>query len=98
MLKTDMEVGPPKRRLRSTTPLTKLSGTLELDETQFGTFRTFIETTLVYGTLSFNFPDYINSTTMEVVLDINTGGDLYGITQSGNHTYKIDLKLEEVPS
>lgn len=45
-IRTKMDVGPDKVRRRSTAVVEKIRGTMTLDQTQWGTLRTFYYTTL----------------------------------------------------
>jgi hypothetical protein len=97
IIKSNMEVGEPKRRLRTTALYKKFSGTLEMSAAQVETFITFVETTLNNGVLTFNWPDFINDETVEVCLDINTNGALYNLTQISEYVYEVTLQLEIKP-
>lgn len=53
---TPMEVGPAKRRLRTTASPRDLDVVYKVDAAQLETFRTFYETTIARGTLTFDLP------------------------------------------
>jgi len=97
ILKSDMEIGPPKRRKRTTAEGGSLTGSIEIDQQQFEVFKTFVESTLSGGINSFLWPDFISGTPKEVVLSIDTKGVLYSVSQTGENTFKIKLKLEVLP-
>jgi hypothetical protein len=60
IIKTKMEIGPPKMRRRSTTGPRPISGQLHMDAAQVVTFETFFESTLLSGSLRF---DWVNPRT-----------------------------------
>ncbi len=97
ILKSEMEIGPPKRRRRTTAQLAKVSGTLTLSAPQFEIFRNFVETDLNGGIEEIIWPEFIEGVQKNVVLDIDTNGDLYSVTQTGRGTFEVKLSLEIKP-
>ena len=94
---SEMEIGPPKIRLRETTDSRTINGTIVLDESQIEIFRDFVITTLSRGVYTFNWPDFITGVSIEVGLLLRTNGQLYSIKQTGDHTYEIGITLEVQP-
>ena len=97
VIKSEMEIGPPKRRNRSTLSRPEVSGSLELDGAQLETFISFIEDDLGNGILPFNWPEFMSGIQKEVVLSVDTNGTLYTINQTGRDNYKVKLTLEIQP-
>ncbi len=97
ILKSEMEVGPPKRRRRTTAEMSVCNGTLELTAAQFEIFREFLEVNLYGGIKPFMWPDFIAGEPREVRLSIDTGGDLYSVKQSGKNSFKVSMTVEVHP-
>lgn len=94
ILKSDMEIGPPKRRKRSTSHWAVLTGTLDLTQAQFEAFAAFVETDLKGGIEYINWPDFISGTTKPAALSVDSKGELYTVTQTSENTFRVQLKLE----
>ncbi len=97
VIKSEMEVGPPKRRRRTTAQMAILSGKLLLSASQVETFRQFVETDLKGGMEVILWPEFIEGQQKEVVLSLDTNGDLYSVTQTSESTFEVRLKLEVLP-
>lgn len=54
-IRTDMDAGPAKIRQRVTSNVRPVSGSMVMTETQLTTFESFFNTTIVGGTLRFNY-------------------------------------------
>ncbi|MDX1539980.1 MAG: hypothetical protein R3349_01120 [Geminicoccaceae bacterium] len=64
VLRTENDIGPAKTRLRFTAAVRRIRGRLPpVDGTQLATFRTFYETTIAYGALSFDWTDPLDEST-----------------------------------
>lgn len=57
LIETSPDTGPPISRARSSAGVRNLSGSMRMTRTQLATLHTFFNTTLISGSLPFNFPD-----------------------------------------
>jgi len=86
LLRTSMDTGPAKVRRRATSAPRPVGGTVIMDETQLATFKTFYATTILGGSLRFNWVDPDDgSTAVEMRFTSPPswtvlGGDLYRVT------------------
>lgn len=94
VLKSEMEIGPPKRRKRATSHWAVLTGTLDLTQAQFEAFTAFVETDLKGGIEYINWPDFISGNTKLAALSVDSKGELYTVTQTSENTFRVQLKLE----
>lgn len=69
IIKTNMGVGPVKRRRVSTKPIDKISCSIDLDFDDFTLFRDFFVTTLAGGTISFDYTNPFTGLTSEYKMD-----------------------------
>ncbi len=97
IIKSEMEIGPPKRRRRTTAQMAKVSGTLSLSAAQVQTLRNFIDVELHGGIKEILWPEFVEGKPKRVVLSIDTNGDLYQITQVDDDTFKVRLTFEVLP-
>ena len=98
IIRTEMDTGYPKIRLRFTATTENYSGTMILTETQKQAFLTFFRTTIRYGSLRFNFPDPYGGADIEARWVISTNGEPYSLTQDGDTTdWRLSFTLEELP-
>lgn len=66
-LSTQMDVGPPKERLRNTVAVVPFGGAMVMTTTQLNALRTFYKTDVAQRTMAFDFPDpYADSGTISV--------------------------------
>jgi len=97
VLRTPMSAGPAKvRRLVSHAPV-KINVNVNLNGTQLGTFEEFYDTTLLGGTLRFEFPDpRDSSTTVEarIVVDEDNGPV---VTDVNADQYNVNFLIEVLP-
>lgn len=66
ILRTDMEVGPPKVRRRSTTNVDEFSCSIDLDLNQYSIFENFYKTSLNGGAKTFSFKHPITQLDIEL--------------------------------
>ncbi len=64
-IETKMEYGPPKRRLRTTTNIRPLNGSMVMTQVQYAALLTFFHTT-VREVEKFSFPDPHGGSALEV--------------------------------
>ena len=64
-LESKVDAGPPKKRRRYTTEIDEISGTIELEKSEFTTLETVYKTTLSGGVLTFNFNHPITQVSTE---------------------------------
>lgn len=88
---TDMEVGPPKSRRRATSTPREAKWSILLTPSQFEEFKTFYRTTLVSGTLSFNFTHPVEGGTVVVKFRETPKPKALGTR------YRIDMELWVFP-
>lgn len=69
VIKTEMEVGPPKRRRRSTEAIDSISCTIDMEYDDISILKNFYDTTLNGGVDSFEFTDPFTLTTKEYKFD-----------------------------
>lgn len=69
VLKSDMEVGPPKRRRRTTKSVDIMSCSITVDAAEYATFENFYDTTIAAGTIPFIFNHPIKGTYAEWKFD-----------------------------
>ncbi len=91
VIETPMDYGPPKRRRRTTTNVSHLSGTMIMSETQIAAFKTFYYTTL-QETGNFDFPDPHGGSDLDVVF-----AQVPTTTYFVPGKWRVRLKLEVQP-
>lgn len=88
-----MDAGPPQVRRRSSAMPRPLTGRMNMTAAQIATLKTFVTTTLIGGTLSFNFPDPVGGATIEVMF----AGGLPQWANLGGDNYSVSLDLMVMP-
>lgn len=91
-MRTATDIGPKKIRRRTTANPRKVSGAIYLNPTQLGTFETFYETTLIDGTLRFNWVDPRDGTTAVEMLFAAPPK-----VRSIGYDYQVTMQLEIMP-
>lgn len=66
VLRSNMDAGPPKLRPVYSKEVVRVPVSMTMDDTQVATFVTFWRTTLVMGSLSFEWEDFIEGGTVDV--------------------------------
>jgi len=92
LLRTQMEAGPAKVRRRTTAGVRPLSGAMRVTAAQWAIFKTFFDTDLQSGALSFAFPDPDNEAATITVRLLN-----YKRASAGGLDFKLELTFEVVP-
>lgn len=91
VIESEMELGPPKRRRRSTSRRDRISGQITLDNnTQYETFMDWFTITLKDGTEYFYFNDPVTAAQM-VVSFVNGAPEIRDI---GFQAYSVSLTME----
>jgi len=92
VVRTRMDAGPAKARPRFTAAPTPLHGSVRLDITQRATFRTFYDSTLAGGALSFDWKHPVTG----VACTMRFTGDPRIRARAAN-IFEADLDLEILP-
>lgn len=92
-LMSQTDTGPAKVRLRSSAMARPLKGSMIMTGAQVATLRTFVDTTLLGGTLPFNFTDPIDGSTVlaRFAESLPTWSSL------GGDNWTVNLDLEVLP-
>ncbi len=88
-IRTQMDVGPPKRRRRYTAELVQYQMMVLLTEAQLATFETFYTSTLSHGADAFDWVDHRAGTTLEYAF---VGRPQY--TPAGGGLWEVSFTLE----
>ena len=96
VIQTEMDTGKAKRRRRFTAVTEVWSGNMVMTSTQLATFKTFFNTTIKLGSLSFNFPNQFNLTqTVEARFNNSSGDTPFTIAPDGETLdWSISFSLE----
>jgi hypothetical protein len=86
--------GPPITRRRTSAVVRPLIGTMVCTGAQIAIFRAFFDTTVLGGSLPFNFPDQIHAGTLLVKFLKST---LPKWTALGGDYYQLQLTLQVLP-
>lgn len=89
VIRSSMDIGPAKIRRRTTSNVTKLTGTLILDTTQLTAFETFYITTISYGSVYFTWVHPLTNASCTMRF---TEPPSY--TPAGGSYTRVDMKLE----
>jgi len=92
-IRTRTDTGPGKSRLRNPAAIRPLVGDMHMSTTQLQTFRTFVTTTLMQGTLPFHFYDPLDASDILVQF----GASLPSWTALSADVYRVSLDLEVLP-
>ena len=100
LLRTQMETGYPKQRLRYTAASTyyTVKYLLRSSENQITEWRTFFTTTISYGASSFTMPDPGDQAGGDVIVRIVGNDPLYTLVPDNSTTdYILSISLEKLP-
>ena len=92
VLRSDMEVGPPKTRRRNTRGYDNFTTSIELTVTQYNTFKTFYNTSLNGGVLAFEIEHPITRVLSEFKFAANPT-----VRSLGGGIFRVNMAWEEVP-
>lgn len=91
-IRSSMDVGPQKIRQRDVSAPEPITGNITIDETQYGTLKTFYNTTLGSGSLPFDWVHPVTGASVEMVFTAPPS-----ITARSGDYYTANLKLEINP-
>lgn len=91
-VETNMDTGPSKKRRRFTSVTEAYGGSMTMDSSQKAAFKTFFQSILKQGSLTFNFPNPVSTGTIEVRL---IGTPKYKALE--NSYWSIMFTVEEQP-
>jgi len=95
VIRTRMDVGPPKQRRRSTVIFERQVMTFPVTKVQLQTFRTFFETTSRLGVIPFEF---VNPDTDLIAQDYQFVADTQPVTTNqGGDLWVISVLVEKLP-
>jgi hypothetical protein len=95
LLRAKVDTGPAKVRRRTSAAPRPVSFQLELTRAQLDTLRTFVDTTVIGGSLPFTFPAPTQTATTWLVRFSENG--LPRITSLGGDTFMVDFGIEILP-
>lgn len=95
LVEYDPDFGPSITRRRTAAIVRPLAGVMILTNAQIGTFETFFYTTLLGGSLPFNFPDPRTGATLLVKF---TKKQLPSYAPQGGDNFLLALNLQVLPS
>ena len=93
IIENKMELGPPKRRSRSTSSPDVVTGTISLSESEVKIFRNFVDGDLGRGLHAFTWRDFMTEQDRTAYIRAK-GNQLYSIKKAGAHSYNVRLTLE----
>lgn len=93
VIRTPMEVGPPKHRPRYTHAITLWSMIWELDGDQLTTLQTFYEQTLGHGTVPFDFPHPRTG----AVTVVQYAGEPPSYRNISGNLWQVTMRVEVLP-
>ena len=96
IIESEMELGPPKRRRRSTASPDSVSGVLHLTASQIDVFRNFVDNDLGGGVLPFVWHDFVAGANRTARIKLQKDS-AYTIKQTGKTDYHIQMTLELDP-
>lgn len=89
-IETDMDVGPKKRRRRTTASLERISCSIWIEKSDYVTFKNFFDVTLAGGTLPFEFEHPFTGVLTEFTMSNPS------ITPVGGNELNVNMSWEEV--
>lgn len=94
-LRTPMDAGPPKVRRRYTATVRKMRGTIQTDDTGLAAFETFLETTILSGSIPFDWEH--PRTGADIVCQIGENYPSWSPANNAATRWDIELDLEILP-
>lgn len=95
LIETQPDIGPPISRRRSSSVTRALSGQMKMTRDQIAALRTFIDTTILGGSLPFEFDDP-TSTGQTLLVKFAKGG-LPTWQQVAGGVYQVNISLTVLP-
>lgn len=92
-IRTKMETGPTKVRRRFTNPQELMGGTIWLKDTQYATFKDFYNSTLLDGSLTFDFVHPLSGQLLEWRFM-----EPYQIRGLGGEWFVVTMQWESIPA
>ena len=89
IIKSQMEVGNVKTRLRTTRVRYRLTGSIELDDTEYAAFKTFYTSSLAQGSLPVSFLHPFEGVEKDFIM-------MYTANDIGAFNVMVNVTLEEV--
>lgn len=96
LLEYTPDTGPPITRRRTTSSVRPLSGTMLCTSAQIAIFKTFFNTTLLGGSLPFDFPDQLQSGTL-LVKFVKGSLPTWPQAPGGGDNYLLNLSFQVLP-
>lgn len=97
-VRTQMDAGPPKMRRRFTAPMRTLTIPFRMTGAERDTFDTFFQTTLVQGTLTFDWEEPLNDATVSYqFVSVPIFALSVGNSDPDKRLWDTVLKLEVLP-
>lgn len=93
VLRSQMDMGPPKVRLRFTATMTTYSVSWQLSGSQVSTFESFFITDTLYGAIPFTWTQPRTGSTVTA----RFSGATYQVSSIGHDLYQVSAKLEVLP-
>lgn len=98
LIRTNMSTGPAKVRRRFTAVSRYWSGTMIMTNAELTAFKTFFETSLVYGSLSVDFPNQYDAGATTVEARFLDEGEPYSISPDGGTLdWQVSFRMEVLP-
>jgi len=92
LIRSDMEMGPEKTRPRFTASRTFISGSMEMTVAEWTTLLSFYESTLVYGSLEFDWSDPVDGTNASFRFR-----EPPGIVSTRGDLFTVSINVEQMP-
>lgn len=93
-LRSPVDIGPAKVRPLTSNNVEPMEGIMFIDRAQWSTLKTFVVTTLLNGTLAFDFPDPVNEGS---TLLVRFADELPVVEPTGGLELLVRLRLEVLP-
>lgn len=93
VITTDMDISIPKKRVRYTKGLKDLTGSIDVNTSEYSIFETFFETTLAGGSLPFLFNDPVTQVEYEYRFKDST----YSEASLGGGYFRLSFTWERLP-
>lgn len=94
LLRSPMDIGPAKTRRRTTAGVTPVQASFRMTPTELAAFRTFYQTTVVSGSVPFDWVHPITGETLSWQIVPKPRITPY---RSNSPNYRVSLQLEALP-